>query len=131
MDAVIEPETVGHEAPLADPERETGKLRYDRRLGDKLLAAFNHACAEGEAEVAEGLREILVRIEERVGKKHRATTDRRTISAVRQADMWAAFVEARNAYRAFCEAGTDDSEPMSEARKTMTRTYEEWWANRT
>jgi hypothetical protein len=131
MNAVTEPGTVGREAPLADPEQETGRLRYDRRLGDKLLAAFNHAYAEGEDEVAKGLHEIIAQIEARAGKERPAAPERRTASAVRQADLWAAFVDARNAYRAFCEGEGNDAEPMREARKTMTQAYEEWWAHRT
>ena len=123
---------VSSKAPLADPEHETGALRYDRRLGDKLLAAFNHAYAEGETEVAGGLREILIRIEARAGKEQRrAAPERRTLGAVRQTDLWAAFVDARNAYRTLREGGGNDSGDLREARKTMTQVYEKWWANQT
>lgn len=43
-------------------ERETtrsGAPRYSRRLSDKILIAFHHACDQGDFEVAEQLLHIL------------------------------------------------------------------------
>ena len=41
----------------------TGAPRYNRRLSDKILAAFNHAYAVGEIEIASRLREVLARLD--------------------------------------------------------------------
>jgi len=46
-----------------DPGRDTsgsgGVPRYSRRLSDKILIAFHHACDQGDFEVAEQLLHIL------------------------------------------------------------------------
>ena len=45
-----------------DPSRETGPggaPRYSRRLSDKILIAFHHACDQSDFEVAEQLLHIL------------------------------------------------------------------------
>jgi hypothetical protein len=58
-------ETAGHPVSHADDEvgREqsggTGAPRYSRRLSDKILIAFHHACDQGDFEVAEQLLHIL------------------------------------------------------------------------
>jgi citrate lyase alpha subunit len=45
-------ETTARESPRAVP-------RYSRRLSDKILIAFHHACDQGDFEVAEQLLHIL------------------------------------------------------------------------
>jgi len=45
-----------------DPGRETGPVgapRYSRRLSDKILIAFHHACDQSDFEVAEQLLHVL------------------------------------------------------------------------
>jgi len=37
----------------------TGAPRYSRRLSDKILIAFHHACDQGDFEVAEQLLQVL------------------------------------------------------------------------
>jgi hypothetical protein len=52
---------------LTDPEDDTlssarpqaGPPRYSRRLSDKILLAFHHACDQGDYEIAEQLLHIL------------------------------------------------------------------------
>ena len=41
------------------PEAATGVPRYSRRLSDKILIAFHHACDQADFEVAEQLLRIL------------------------------------------------------------------------
>jgi len=38
---------------------QTGAPRYSRRLSDKILLAFHHACDQGDYEIAEQLLHIL------------------------------------------------------------------------
>jgi hypothetical protein len=41
------------------PKSGTGAPRYSRRLSDKILLAFHHACDQGDYEIAEQLLHIL------------------------------------------------------------------------
>ncbi len=66
-----------------------GKPEYDRRLSDKILTAFNHAYASGAHKVAERLRKVLADVERSDPGRH----DRRSASAVSQADLWIDFIE--------------------------------------
>jgi hypothetical protein len=43
----------------AAPRAQTGAPRYSRRLSDKILLAFHHACDQGDYEIAEQLLHIL------------------------------------------------------------------------
>lgn len=49
--------------PEGEPGRESsssgGAPRYSRRLSDKILIAFHHACDQGDFEVAEQLLHVL------------------------------------------------------------------------
>ncbi len=47
------------ELDAAAPKHITGAPRYSRRLSDKILLAFHHACDQGDYEVAEQLLHIL------------------------------------------------------------------------
>ena len=58
----------GHDQPghgptdlAGDPHREAGTWtpRYSRRLSDKLLIAFHHACDQADFEIAEALLRLL------------------------------------------------------------------------
>ena len=67
-----------------------------RRLGDKILAAFNHAYASGKKEISNFLHRALEKHEAKYGAKQ----DRRSgLSPLGQADLWVRFVEAHNRYR--------------------------------
>ena len=47
------------EAILSTPKQAGGAPRYSRRLSDKILLAFHHACDQGDYEIAEHLLQIL------------------------------------------------------------------------
>ena len=104
----------------------TGMPRYNRRLGDKILAAFNHAYAVGELEVAGQLREILARLEIDRGEKYGER--RYSSTTLGQADLWMAFVEARNDFQAASEDGSSDSPAGMKALDAMKKAYETWSA---
>src|SRR5690606_5061814 len=85
----------------AAPGTEFSKLglpEFDRRLTDKILAAFNHAYAVGEVEVARRLHTVLALAEghERGRVLAASGMERRGNGALAQADLWVAYVEARN-----------------------------------
>ncbi len=102
----------------------TGLPRNNRRLGDKVLAAFNHAYAVGELDVAAQLREILARIEVDRGEKYGER--RYSATTLGQADLWMAFVEARNDYQAVCEDASADAPAVTRALDLMKTAYEAW-----
>jgi hypothetical protein len=43
----------------SNPKQTAGAPRYSRRLSDKILIAFHHACDQGDYEIAEQLLHIL------------------------------------------------------------------------
>lgn len=47
------------ETDLHPPRSTSGAPRYSRRLSDKILIAFHHACDQGDYEVAEQLLHTL------------------------------------------------------------------------
>ncbi len=119
-EAVIDTSSRGVE----DIASETGVPSHSRRLCDKVLAAFNHAYAVGEIEVAANLREILAKLEhERIlVHGHRQAT---TV-ALSHADLWVDFVEARNDYRVACENESHDSEAVAGILARMKEAYQRW-----
>ena len=102
----------------------TGAPRYNRRLSDKILAAFNHAYAMGEIEIASRLREVLARLDndqaEGEGQRRDGTI------ALCQADLWIEFVEARNDYRVACEKQDADPIALDCMLEVMKSTYGRW-----
>ena len=109
---------------VEDIASETGVPTHNRRLSDKVLAAFNHAYAVGEIDVAASLREILVKLErERVI----AHSQRKTNPvALNHADLWVNFVEARNDYREACDDEALDSEAVARVLARMKEAYQSW-----
>ena len=87
-----------------------GTPKYNRRLSDKILAAFNPAYAVGEMEVAASLRELLARLDKGADSEDENLRREGTI-ALSQADLWIEFVEARNDYRVACD--TPQSDPIA------------------
>lgn len=102
----------------------TGAPRFNRRLGDKVLSAFNHAYAIGAIDVAGQLREILARIEADRCDEHGERRDGAT--TLGQADLWMTFVEARNDYQAACGAGEAGSPAADASLAAMKTAYEAW-----
>lgn len=103
-------------------ENLNGSLEITRRLSDKVLAAFNHAYATGEDEVAEKLRAVL-----KMTEAKRPKTDKRTsYDAVRHADLWVGFVDARNKYNAVSARKNASKSDLDKALDTMKEAYRAW-----
>lgn len=67
---------------------------YDKNLSDKILVAFIHAYAAGALETARTLKLLLVDVE----RRERGKGGNARLGAVHRANLWAAFVDARNRY---------------------------------
>jgi hypothetical protein len=94
-----------------------------RRLADMILASFNHAYAIGAPDVADRLWSLLAEVENRhavdqMGRKGH-------INAVRQAELWVQFVEARNRYRVALDA-PDEGVRLEQAFLAMKAAYRRW-----
>ena len=96
---------------------------FTRRLSDKILAAFNHAYAVGEVEMAKHLRKLLEKNEHArsAGDENRTEYD-----PVRRADLWVAFVEQRNRYHTACESGRANAKSTAKALEEMKDAYRLW-----
>lgn len=104
---------------------DVGTPRYNRRLSDKILAAFNHAYAVGELEVAASLREVLARLDK--GQSSDEERQRRDSTiALSQADLWIEFVEARNDYRVACDKTESDPIALDCMLEVMKSAYGRW-----
>jgi hypothetical protein len=108
---------------VAAVDTELGQPEYNRRLSDKILAAFNHAYAIHERRIAKLLRAMLKDVERgsRMGPGKR-----RAGNALGQADLWIAFVEARDHYRALSADQSSGPEAVAEALDEMKETYKQW-----
>ena len=105
---------------------ETGAPSHSRRLSDKVLAAFNHAYAVGEIDVAAKLREILAKLEyDRVLAHSQRQANPVALS---HADLWVEFVEARNDYRVACEDEKLDLADLDRVLDRMKDAYQRWSA---
>jgi hypothetical protein len=96
--------------------------KHNRRLTDILLAGFNHAYAVGERDIAEQLRGLLQELE---GRRYNGGSDRRRSDAINQAELWVAFVEARDRYRELCDKKPDHTKTLS-ALEAMKESYRLW-----
>ena len=103
-------------------DHELGTPPFDRRLSDKSLAAFNHAYASGAHQVAVRLKTLLVEVDD----KERVDHERRAASAVSQAELWIAFVEARDAYNGLMEKDTASENALETALEAMKTGYQAW-----
>lgn len=105
---------------------DAGVPRYNRRLTDKVLAAFNHAYAMGEMELARSLWDCLVTAE-KLGQQHHR---RKPNQALDLAAEWVAFVDARDKYREVSRAAKGaPPDDASDAFRTMRDAYQTWQAN--
>ena len=96
--------------------------KNNRRLSDILLAAFNHAYAVGERDIADRLRQMLSELE---GRRYNGGHDRRRGDALSQAELWVAFVEARDRYRELSDQRPDHTKTLS-ALAAMKESYRRW-----
>ena len=94
-----------------------------RRLSDKILSAFNHAYAIGESDIADKLREVLAFNEKssQVEVEQRGGCD-----PLGRADLWVAFVEARNRYKKVCNRRGADDDAANKSLETMKDAYQRW-----
>lgn len=101
-----------------------------RRLTDKILAAFNHAYAAGDTDVARRLHAALsLAAEHERHLRHSADgAERRGIDAVDQARLWVAYVEERNCYQAACRSDGEGSDEAKAAFEAMKHAYRRWSA---
>jgi hypothetical protein len=105
---------------------DAGVPRYNRRLTDKILAAFNHAYAMGEMDLARSLWECLVAAEKLGQQFHQR---RRPNQALDLAAEWVAFVDARDRYREVSRTPQTAAEEASDAFRTMRDAYQSWRAH--
>lgn len=114
--------TVQIEGLGPDFENLNGSLEITRRLSDKVLAAFNHAYATGEEEVAKKLRAVLQMTEAK-----RPKGDKRTgYDAVVHADLWVGFVDARNKYNTVSGKKGSKKSDLDKALDAMKDAYRAW-----
>lgn len=99
-----------------------GPSQYDRRLSDKILAAFNHAYATGAHKVADRLRHVLVDVESAERRRY----ERRAASAVSRADLWVSFIRARDGYNEMVARNDAPPEKVESALETMKHAYRVW-----
>lgn len=96
-----------------------GTTDYNRRLSDKVLNAFNHACAAGRQDVAEHLERALnICVTEEA--------DGRNITAMDKAGLWRLFVETRDRYRDIRNEFEADAPQVQEALNAMKESYMAW-----
>lgn len=102
---------------------DAGVPKYSRRLNDKILAAFNHAYADGEDDLARELWTILIKAEKIAARKY---SRRRPNQALESAAMWVAFVDARNAYSRLAEDESAPEREAADAFRAMKKAYLDW-----
>ncbi|HEY7607723.1 MAG TPA: hypothetical protein VIF14_00705 [Alphaproteobacteria bacterium] len=105
---------------------DAGVPRYNRRLTDKILAAFNHAYAMGEMDLARNLWECLVAAE-KLGQQYHHR--RRPNQSLDLAAEWVAFVDARDRYREVSRTPQAAGENASDAFRAMRDAYQSWRAH--
>jgi len=114
-------------------EQRFGKPKFDRRLSDKILSAFNHAYAADEVDLANKLRVLL---EEAEGKEvaHCARPGasvldapiRRNSNSVHQARLWSQFVDARQGYISLSIRANSSADQVKAAFDGMRTSYARW-----
>ena len=103
-----------------------GSPEHNRRLTDKILAAFNHAYSVGERAIAAKLHAVLVECQ---GQPSPGGADRRQGRAVAQADLWVNFVQARDAYRVARQQPGAEPETVAGSLDAMKEAYRRWSAS--
>ena len=112
---------------IASPTIDCSAPRHEitRRLSDKILTAFNHAYSIGEKEIADRLRDVLAYNEE----KSRVEVEQRgNFDPIGQADLWVAFIEARNRYKKVSNQGKSRRDLTDTALEAMKDAYRRWSA---
>jgi hypothetical protein len=99
---------------------------HSRRLSDKVLAAFNHAYAVGEYDIAQRLKAVLAQVDRPAAADQ---PERRASAALHQASLWIAYVEARNAYNDAAAHGGANDPTVLAAAQAMTDAFKRWSFN--
>jgi hypothetical protein len=110
----------------SDLLNDVGVPEFNRRLTDKILAAFAHAYSVGETAIAAKLQAVLVECQAQLGP---SGGDRRTGRAVAQADLWIEFVQARDAYRSARQQPGADPAMVAGSLDAMKEAYRRWSAS--
>ncbi len=97
--------------------------KYDRRLSDKILAAFAHAYEVGERGVAARLRRALEEAEQSAAAAH---PERRSSNALDQAGLLIDFVDARKAYKSAAKHEPSNPEELDRTSREMLEAYRRW-----
>jgi hypothetical protein len=107
-----------------------GMPQYMRRLSDKILAAFNHAYATGEYDIADKLWAVLGELDSLAEVDRRLNRpealEQRRSDALGHAQRWVSFVEARNLYRAAMDSPAGRGPDIAEAMAAMKEAYRRW-----
>ena len=111
-----------HNETIAAIAEACGAPSYDHRLSDKILAAFNHAYASGVLDTARHLKSLLADVE----RRERIANDRHGIGAIERADLWVAFVDARNRYNALSLRKDAVPAQLETAIAAMMDAYRAW-----
>jgi hypothetical protein len=99
-----------------DLAKDLGEASYGRRLSDKILAAFNHAYAQGRRDIADQLLQSLNLCRDLEGAD-------RVSGALEQARLWMFYVKARDGFLAKEEAGDATAD---DARQAMLEAHLAW-----
>lgn len=110
-------------AELEDVISESGlATEKGRRLSDKILVAFNHAYASGEAEVAKKLKSVL-----RTSVNTSPFREmRKNYDPMGTADLWEKFVDIRDEYRNVRKMTGDAGDRINELAEEMKQAYLQW-----
>ena len=110
-----------------------GKPKFDRRLSDKILSAYNHAYAADDVELANKLRVLLEEADgkeishcERPGTSVLDMPIRRNTNAVHQAHLWSQFVDASQGYISLSIRANSSANQVKEAFDRMRLSYARW-----
>lgn len=110
-----------------------GKPKFDRRLSDKILSAYNHAYAADEVELANKLRVLLEEADckeisncEQPGNSVLDMPIRRTSNSVHQAQLWSQFVDARQGYISLSIRENSSADQVKSAFDGMRTSYARW-----
>ena len=99
-----------------DLTKDLGEASYGRRLSDKILAAFNHAYAQGRRDIADQLLQSLNLCRDLEGAD-------RVSGALEQARLWMFYVKARDGFLAKEAAGDTAA---GKDRQAMQDAYAAW-----
>jgi hypothetical protein len=124
--ALVVQDDEGQDRDGQDLLTSVGMPEHNRRLTDKILAAFNHAYSVDEKIIAAKLHAVLVECQVQLGV---STADRRTSRAVSQADLWVKFVQARDAYRMSRQQPGADPAMVTGSLDAMKEAYRRWSAS--